>query len=333
MSTSFPKVSIVVPTYNAEKTIGALLDSLLALDYEDFEVIVVNDGSTDGTKAIVETYPVTLINQPNRGASAARDVGLRRASKEIVAYVDSDVTVTRDWLVNLVKPFEDPQIAATTGQTIFLRNEKCTSWVRSLDIERRNAGRQEYTRLANGPNSAFRRDVLLKVGGFNPQWYHAEDTEVSYRIWQRGYRIRYVPEAVVHHVPEEDWRDFLRKRYRDAKAFTRMLVKHTGSAVLADDFVTLGMKVQPPVFLATFVVAVLALLLFATPTGTYLLLGLVALIVVTIVLNIQEALAVLHASRRFSFFFEGLGLALMRGFAWGAGLGVGGVRQVIRALI
>src|SRR3990172_1618854 len=207
------RVSIVVPAYNAERTIGPLLDSLMSLHYPEYEVIIVNDGSKDRTREIVEQYPVRLINQTNRGASAARDAGLRAASGEIVAYVDSDVAVTPEWLEHLFEPFSDQAIAATTGRTVFLRNEKCASWMRSMDIERRNAHRKKYTRLANGPNSAFRRDILLKVGGFDPRWYHAEDTEVSYRIWGLGHRIQYVPEAVVHHVAEEDWRIYLRKRY------------------------------------------------------------------------------------------------------------------------
>ena len=326
-----PTVSIVIPTYNAEKTIGPLLDSLLQLDYPDYEVIVVNDGSRDRTREIVEGYPVRPINQPNRGASAARDAGLRAAGGEIVAYVDSDVAVTPDWLRNLVLPLSDPEVAATTGRTVFLRNERCTSWMRSMDIERRNARRRTYTRLANGPNSAFRRSILLEVGGFDPSWYHAEDTEVSYRIGQKGLRIRYVPEAIVYHVPEEDWRNYLRKRYRDAKAFTRMLAKYTKPALLEDDFVSLSMKVQPPLFLLTLGLAALAALLSLTPLRTYALMALAAILVLAILMNFPEAIAVARASRRVGFFFSGIGLGTLRGFAWGAGLGVGGLRQLFRA--
>lgn len=330
MTTLPPTVSIVVPTWNAEKTVGPLLDSLRSLAYERYEVIIVNDGSTDGTKGVVQRYPVKLIDQTNRGASAARDAGLRAASGEIIAFVDSDVTVSRDWLKHLVRPFADPTVAATTGQTIFRRNEKCAAWMRSLDIARRYSQRREYTRLANGPNSAFRRDVLLEVGGFNPQWYHAEDTEVSYRLVGRGYRIRYVPEAVVHHVPEGDWRDYLRKRYRDAKAFTRMLARYTRHAILEDDFVSLGMKVQPPLFLATLLLGILSVFLFFTPWGPYALTGLVVLVLVAVALNVPEAFTVARASRRVAFFFEGMALTLLRGFAWSLGLGVGMIQQATR---
>lgn len=332
MGAHLPKVTIVVPTYNAERTIGPLLDSLLKLDYPDYEVVVVNDGSRDRTKALVEQYPVRIIDQPNRGASAARDAGLRAASGEIVAYVDSDVTVEPDWLRKLVAPFADSSlVGGTTGRTVFLRNETCSSWMRSLDIERRNARRKEYTRLANGPNCAFRRNLLLELGGFDPRWYHAEDTEVSYRVWQRGFRIRYVSDAVVHHVPEEDWRDFLRKRYRDAKAFTRMLFHYPKTAILEDDFVETSMKVEPPLFLLLILAAFGLPFLLWTPVGVYFLAGFLILLAIAVFLNLAGAIVLAKASRSPSFFFKGLVLGMLRGIVWGVGLGVGGVRQVLRA--
>ncbi len=325
---ALPSVSIVVPAYNAEETIGPLLDSLLALDYPDFEVIVVNDGSEDATGAIVGRFPVGLINQQHRGASAARDAGLRRASGEIVAYVDSDVAAETDWLRHLVEPFTDPRVAATTGCTVFLRNDKCTSWMRSLDIERRNANRKGDTRLANGPNSAFRRSVLLEIGGFNPEWFHAEDTEVSYKIREKGHSIRYVPGAIVHHVPEEDWRDYIRKRYRDAKAFTRILARYPRAAALEDDFVETGMKVQPPLFLAMVLLAISLAFLVITPLALYALITLLLMFLAGVLLNLRETVSVTVASKRPGFFLKGLALGLSRGFAWGMGLGIGSIQRV-----
>jgi len=330
MNKSSLKVSVVVPAYNAEKSIATLLESLIDLDYPDYEIIVVNDGSVDRTREIIRRYPVRLVDQPNRGASAARDAGLRVASGDIVAYADSDVSVTRGWLRNIVVPFSDPKVAATTGRTIFLRNKTCTSWVRSLDIERRNARRLTHTHLANGPNSAFRRDVLLMLGGFDPLWYHAEDTEVSYQILQRGYWILYVPDAIVYHVPEDSWLHFLRKRYRDAKAFTRMLRRYARQATLEDDYVSLGMKVQPPLFLMTILLAVLGVSLLFTPWGGIILISLLVLLLVAVLLNLPEALDLVRASRQVGFLFKGLGLTLLRGLAWGMGLGVGSIHQLVR---
>lgn len=330
MTEGLPQVSVVVPAYNAAKTIRPLLDSLNRLDYPNYEIIVVNDGSTDGTQSIVEEYPVTLVNQSNRGASAARDAGLRAAGGEVVAYADSDVIVSRDWLSHLVAPYSDPGVAATTGQTIFLRSSKCTSWFRSLDIERRYARRSRYTKLANGPNCAFRRRVLLELGGFDPSWYHAEDTEISYRIGRAGHRIEYVPEALAYHVPEEDWRVFLRKRYRDARAFTRVLRRYPRSALIEDDFLDTRMKVQPPLFLVLMVLSPLAILFAQTAIGIPVLILAIGVGLAGVALNLHEAISASVSSGKRTFLFRGIALGLLRGFAWGAGLALGSLRMATR---
>src|SRR3972149_6797932 len=166
-----PPVSVVVAAYNAQETICPLIESLLALDYPEVEIIIIDDGSKDSTVEIVKRYPVTLVSQENMGASSARNNGLERARHGIVAYTDSDCSVSKDWLRNLVPHFDDLKVGAVTGRTIFRTDSTCTSFVRSLDIEERNAGRRKFTALANGPNSAFRRDLLLGIGGFHPVWY------------------------------------------------------------------------------------------------------------------------------------------------------------------
>jgi cellulose synthase/poly-beta-1,6-N-acetylglucosamine synthase-like glycosyltransferase len=325
----YPPVSIIVAAYNAQATIADCVESLLNLDYPEKEIIIVNDGSTDETEEIVKGYSVELISQAKRGASAARNNGLRRAKNEIVAYTDSDCEVSKGWLRNIVKHFKDPEIGAVTGRTVFATNGRCTSYVRSLDIEERNNRRRRYTSLANGPNSAFRRDLLLKIGGFDPKWYHAEDTEVSYKIWKEGYKIAYEPSAVVDHVPEGNWTDFLRKRYRDAKAFTRMLYFHPFQAWVKDDFVTPNMKVQPPLFaMVTFLPALmLSLYLLGYPVRL-LLFSWLSFIALGIVLNLPFSYRVYKKSNKASFFMRALLLLIGRGFCWGLGLVVGGFQNL-----
>ena len=102
---AWPKVSIVVALYNAEKTLDECLSSLAVLDYPDYEVIVVNDGSTDGSQAIIDRHPFRSITCANGGISAARNVGLAAATGEIVAYIDSDAFADPDWLRCLVRTF------------------------------------------------------------------------------------------------------------------------------------------------------------------------------------------------------------------------------------
>jgi len=320
-----PSVSVVVAAYNAETTIEPLIRSLLDLNYPDYEVIIVNDGSTDSTREIVRKYPVILVDQENQGASAARNNGLGKAKGEIIAYADSDTVVDKNWLSELVKHFKDSRIGAVTGRIVFLRDNYCASWVRSLDIEMRNERRGEYTRLANGPNCAFRKELLLKIGGFNPRWFHAEDTEVSYKICSMGYRIKYEPNAVVYHVPEKNWKDFIRKRYRDARAFTRVLLTHMKIAALKDDFVTLEMKIQPPLFALLILTSAILMLTPLIPSFAVFLNPWIFILLLGVMLNLPFSINVASKSGKVSFFFKSLALLLARSFAWGLGLIVGDV--------
>src|SRR6516165_4264922 len=101
----WPKISVVVCTYNGARTLRQCLSALVALDYPNYEVIVINDGSTDGTADIARDYPVRLINQPNKGLSAARNTGLAASDGEIVAYIDDDAFPHRYWLRYLAAAF------------------------------------------------------------------------------------------------------------------------------------------------------------------------------------------------------------------------------------
>jgi cellulose synthase/poly-beta-1,6-N-acetylglucosamine synthase-like glycosyltransferase len=231
------KVSLAVSTYNSASTIVACVESLLAVDYPEKE-----------------------IPQNHQGVSAGRDLALRSATGEIILYTDSDCAVDVQWVNQILAPLSDPQVGAVTGRTIFGTDHRCTSWLRSLDIESRYAERKQYTELANGTNCAFRRELLIQLGGFNPRWFHAEDTEVSYLILQKGFKIYYQPTAIVRHVPEGNWKSYIRKRYRGTKAHLRMMPKyHTD--VVKDDFVSRKMLLQPVLYTLMYAMTGVALVL------------------------------------------------------------------------
>lgn len=241
------KVTLAVAAYNSVSTIASCVESLLRTEYPDKEIIVVDDGSVDETLSILKKYPVTVLHQDHAGVSAGRDNAFRHATGDIIAYTDSDCEVDKQWITELIKPFSDPQVGATTGRTIFHTDDHCTSWIRSLDIEERYNKRNTYTGLANGTNCAIRKIILEEISGFDPEWFHAEDTEVSYRIVQKGYKIYYQSSAIVRHVPEGDWKSYLRKRYRGTKAHFRIMPKYTKN-VLEDDFVSWKMVIQPVIY-------------------------------------------------------------------------------------
>ena len=234
-----PFVSVTVCVRNGAHWIEGCLDSLLEQTYPSFEVLVVNDGSTDGAEEILARYhdpegangtPVRVHHQPPLGLSAGRQWAVEHAIGEWVAITDIDVRPEPDWIANMVAQIapvdEQERVVAVTGRTVFEQADDLVSRLRSVEIAAKYRARPRRTSLANGPCSMFHRASLMEVGGFNPAWYHAEDMEVSLRLNQAGGTIVYARDALVKHVPETGARHFLAKRRRDARAHVRIVRHH-----------------------------------------------------------------------------------------------------------
>src|SRR4029434_5049588 len=165
-----PKMSVVICAYNAERTMRACLESLRALRYPNYEVIVVNDGSTDRTLEIAEQFPeARIISQENKGLSAARNVGIDAATGEIVAFTDSDCVVDPDWLTYLAYSFVHGGFVAVAGPKLPPPEES-----RTAACVAASPGGPTHVLLNDqvaehipGCNMAFRRDVLQSIGGFH----------------------------------------------------------------------------------------------------------------------------------------------------------------------
>jgi len=199
----WPKVSVVVCAYNAADTLDECLASLTALTYPNVEIIVVNDGSRDATPLIARRYRAArVIDIPNGGLSAARNVGLAHATGEIVAYTDADVRVDPDWLTYLVQPILSGAFAGSGGPNIVPPDD---DWVAQC-VARAPGGPTHVLlddRVAEhvpGCNMAFRRDALQSIGGFNPTYLRAgDDVDICWRLQGRGLRIGFSPSALVWH--------------------------------------------------------------------------------------------------------------------------------------
>jgi GT2 family glycosyltransferase/sugar lactone lactonase YvrE len=203
---TWPRVSVVICAYNAADTLEDCLDSLGRLNYPDFEVIVVNDGSRDATGEIAERYPVRLISVPNGGLSAARNIGLSAATGEIVAYTDADVRVDPDWLTYLVQPFLTSDVVGSGGPNVVPPDDPFVAQC----VARAPGGPTHVLlddRIAEhvpGCNMAFRREALLAINGFNPVYLRAgDDVDICWRLQAKKWRIGFAPSALVwhHHRP------------------------------------------------------------------------------------------------------------------------------------
>jgi GT2 family glycosyltransferase len=221
-----PRASVVVCTYNGGRTLDQCLRSLRELDYPDFEVIVVDDGSTDDTREILRPYSeVKAIHQPNRGLSAARNVGLHAATGEVIAYTDSDCFADTDWLTHLVDQLERTGAAAVGGPNLTPEDGWLAACVGAAPGQPTHVlESDQVAEHVPGCNMAFRRDALLAINGFDPLYRKAgDDVDVCWRLQQSGWWITFAPGAFVWHHRRQTPRAYLKQQmgYGEAEAVLR----------------------------------------------------------------------------------------------------------------
>lgn len=221
-----PRVTVIVCSYNGAATLGQCLRSLSALDYPDYEVIVVDDGSTDDTRAVLAGFPeVRAIHQPNRGLSAARNAGLQAATGSIVAYTDSDCFADPGWLACLVDPLQQSGAAAVGGPNLTPEDGWLAACVAAAPGQPTHV--LESDQVAEhipGCNMAFRREALLAINGFDPAFHKAgDDVDVCWRLQQAGCWITFAPGAYVWHHRRQTPGAYLRQQagYGEAEALLR----------------------------------------------------------------------------------------------------------------
>ncbi|HTT78796.1 MAG TPA: glycosyltransferase [Stellaceae bacterium] len=226
----YPRVSVVVCAYNAERTMEACLASLEILNYPDYEVVVVNDGSRDRTLAIAESFPYCrIISQENKGLSVARNVGAAAATGEIVAYTDSDCVADPDWLTYLVARLEEGGLAACGGPNFPPPEDALVPSAVAV-----SPGGPTHVLISDevaehiaGCNMAFRRDALLALGGFDPRYRTAgDDVDICWRFQDAGHTIGFSPSAIVWHFRRNTVRAYLNQQRGYGKAEALVYAKH-----------------------------------------------------------------------------------------------------------
>jgi glycosyltransferase involved in cell wall biosynthesis len=211
----WPRISVVVCAYNAEPTIRECLDAAVRLDYLNYEVVVVDDGSTDGTGDLARAYPVRLIQTENRGLSSARNTGLAAADGEIVAYLDSDAYPDPQWLRYLAHTFVTTDAVAVGGPNLPPPGDGPIA-----ECVARSPGGPAHVLLSDsvaehvpGCNLAVRAAALREIGGFDPRFRAAgDDVDLCWRLQDRGDTIRFHPAALVWHHRRNSVRAYWRQQ-------------------------------------------------------------------------------------------------------------------------
>jgi O-antigen biosynthesis protein len=226
-----PRVSVVVASYNASRTLQACLNSVTRLRYPDYEVILVDDGSTDDTTALASKFPdVRYVRHPhNLGLSEARNTGIAAARGEIVAFTDADCRADEDWLYYLVTDLIRGGYAGIGGPNLLPPEDSCVA-----SVVMASPGGPAHVMLTDrlaehipGCNMAFYKWVFLEAGGFDPQFRCAgDDVDMCWRLQHAGYRVGFSHAGFVWHYRRSRIQDYLRQQYGYGEAEALLVRKH-----------------------------------------------------------------------------------------------------------
>jgi cellulose synthase/poly-beta-1,6-N-acetylglucosamine synthase-like glycosyltransferase len=234
-----PKVTVVIPAYNEERVIVRTVEAVLASDYRNFEVIVVDDGSADRTAALVTgafagDKRVRLIAKPNGGKYSALNAGISAAHGSLLLLLDADTVVAKDALSRLVPHFSDARVAAVSGNTrvgnvvnIITRCQRI-EYIRDFNLIKNGMSRAGCMAVVPGALGAWRKSAVEAVGGFSSATL-GEDRDITMALIRAGYKLDFEPSAFSETEAPQTLRDFMKQRFRWTYATIQCIHKYIGS--------------------------------------------------------------------------------------------------------
>jgi poly-beta-1,6-N-acetyl-D-glucosamine synthase len=238
--TYLPPVSVILPAFNEGPVIEEAIRSLLRLDYPRYEIIIVDDGSTDETAAKASRFEgefdsvrVRVYGKSNGGKASALNLGLRVADYPFVVTMDGDSILSSNTLRDSMHHFLREDVAAVAGnvkvgnRVNLLTRLQALEYVEGLNIPRRAQAAIRAVNIVPGPVGIFRRDVVLQLGGYDSDTF-AEDTDLTLKILSHGWRVVYEERAVAMTEAPENVLDLMKQRYRWTRGILQALDKHRG---------------------------------------------------------------------------------------------------------
>jgi cellulose synthase/poly-beta-1,6-N-acetylglucosamine synthase-like glycosyltransferase len=240
--------SIVIPAHNADKTLS---DTLIALKHQsispaDYEVIVVDDGSTDETAALAHRFGANCINQPNRGPAAARNNGVRVAQGDIILFTDADCIPDWDWIRQMTLPFQNERAVGVKGAYRTRQTELAARFAQAEFEDRYDLLKKVAAiDMVDTYSAAFRREIFITIGLFDESFPVAnnEDTELSYRLCAAGYLLEFNPRALVYHRHPDSFTKYLILKFK--RGYWRMVVyRNYPKKAFKDTYTPVTIKLQ-----------------------------------------------------------------------------------------
>ncbi|MBN1356998.1 glycosyltransferase [bacterium] len=247
------EISVIVPARNASGMISGCIEALKTQNFDParFEIIVVDDGSGDETGSIAKTAGAIVVRTDPRGPAAARNAGAVAARGEIILFTDADCRPEPDWIHQMVQPFEDRTVSGVKGTYRTDQTDLTARFVQAeYESKYRYMARFDRIDFIDTYSAGFRRDVFLTLNGYDESFPGAsvEDQEFSFRMHEAGYKMVFVPRAVVRHTHADSLKSYHRKKYNIG--FWKMkVVKNHPDKMVRDTHTPQELKLQIPVAL------------------------------------------------------------------------------------
>jgi len=235
--TELPPVSVIVPAYNEGPVLGRAIQSLLRLDYPEYEILIVDDGSPDDTLAVASALegahdgvPIRVFSKPNGGKATALNLGIENSMHPYILCMDADSTVEPQLLRRAMPHFDDPTIGAVAGNVKVENRDSLISrlqaleYIEGLNMPRRAQGFIAAVNIVPGPVGVFRREALIDVGGYDTDTF-AEDADLTLKLISSGWKIVYEDQAIAWTQAPERWLDLVQQRYRWTRGILQAIRK------------------------------------------------------------------------------------------------------------
>jgi len=278
-----PSVTVLIPAHNEETVIVQTVKSVLLSDLKELRIIVVNDGSTDRTRELLDENfsrepRVRIIHQVNRGKAAALNLAMSHSDTEIVVTIDADTEIEPDAISKLVRHFSDPKVGAVAGNVkVGNRSRWLTRWqaleyITSQNMEKRAFDLLNCITVVPGALGAWRKKAIEVAGGITADTV-AEDADLTIAIRRLGWRISYDEEAIAWTEAPETAGQLIRQRFRWTFGTLQSFWKH-GDTLLRPKYGTLGWIALPNIFLFQLVLPLISPVIDLMFFGSLLLWGL-----------------------------------------------------------
>lgn len=229
----FPSISIVVPAYNESKTIKNCIESLQTLNYPNYEIVIVDDGSSDNTFEIANEYKkVKVIQQKNQGKPIALNTGISHSEGEIILTVDADTTLDKDALKSIAKRFgSNEKLGAVAGnvkvkrESTILNTIQSAEYATGINLVRKGQSVLGTVMVVPGPVAALKKNAIKEVGLFSDDTF-AEDFDITVKILKQGYAIEYEEDSLAFTDAPKNIEDLIKQRRRWYRGMIQVLDKH-----------------------------------------------------------------------------------------------------------